>query len=221
MLLDLITYFSYCLFIRHIVTVTHNSNTISLAVFWETMLKLCNSMIIGYCKCDKWRFFVCFKWRGNMRERRGPLSKERILLIKDVKMTNVLALEVFIFLVLSACGRQPQNNWTVHVWPRQWCQFEYLIRCGASCLLVKSRQGFIGLFFCLFYIMEEIQPKGEQMSKTFLSWQLLNPNRNSILKSVFQAVLQGWLSYTRPIQIKFSSVSVCCNDTWRNHRTLT
>lgn len=62
-------------------------------------------------------------------------------------MTNILALEVFIFLVLSACGCQPQNNWTVHVWRRQWCQFEYLIRCGASCLLMKSRQGFIGLFF--------------------------------------------------------------------------
>lgn len=148
------------------------------------------------------RFFINFKW-------------------EDHKGTT--ALEVFGLLVLSTCGLQPQNNWTVQVWRRQWFQFGYLIRCGASCLLVKSRQGFHWNFFfvCLSYITEESQPKGEQMSEMFHYRQLLNLKSESILNPVFQAVLQGWLSFRRPIQIKLSRVSVCCNDSRRNHRTVT
>lgn len=72
-----------------------------------------------------------------------------------------LVFQTFILLIQSASGRQPLNNWTVHVWQRRWCQFDYLIRWGASCLQVKSRQGFTVLFFPL-YITEEIQPKGSK-----------------------------------------------------------
>lgn len=59
--------------------------------------------------------------------------------------------------------------------------------------LVSLRKVDKGLlnFFYLFYIVEEIEPEGVQMSTTFHYWQWLNPNRNSIHKSVFQAGLQG------------------------------
>lgn len=83
----------------------------------------------------------------------------------------------------------------------------------------KVDKGLLNSYF-MFYIVEEIQPTEVQMPKTFHYWQQLNPNRNSIHKSVFQTELQGWLRYTRPIQIQFSSVSTCWIDTWRNFPTL-
>lgn len=55
----------------------------------------------------------------------------------------------------------------------------------------KVDVGLLNFFFYRFYIEEEIQPRGVQMSKTFHYWQRLNPDRNSIHKSVFQAELQG------------------------------
>lgn len=78
-----------------------------------------------------------------------------------------LVFQISILLIQSASGRQPLNNWTVHVWRRQWCQFDYLIRCGASCLLVKSRQGFTELFFPPLHHWGN-SAQEEKMSKYFI-----------------------------------------------------
>lgn len=80
-------------------------------------------------------------------------------------MTNVLPLEVVILMVLPACGCQPQNNWTVHVWRRQWCQFEYLIKCGAS--LWKDDRGLLNFFICL-TLWRKCSPRECKCQKHFI-----------------------------------------------------
>lgn len=91
-----------------------------------------------------------------------------------------LVFQTFILLIQSASGRQPLNNWTVHVWRRRWCQFDYLIRWGASCLLVKSRQGFTELFFSPFTSLRKFSLRGANV-KIFHYWLLFSPNRYQFL----------------------------------------